>query len=89
MNPYAPPRAPEKDDPLQSARRDAAWALVLGIVSLVLCAPVTAPFAIWKAHRALRNGPSALAIVGLVLAGLGLASSAIFWFLAIWQYLSP
>ena len=77
-------------DPERTARRDANWALALGIVSLAICAPITAPFAFWKAIRALRvNGASAPAIVGIVCAILGLLSSALFWFLLIWQILTP
>ncbi len=89
-NPYEAPRAPPPGlAPDEAARRDATWALVLGIASLVFCAPMTAPFAFWKAARALRVGASGRATVAVVLAVLGLASSALFWFLAIWQFLTP
>ncbi|MBX3213586.1 MAG: hypothetical protein KF850_16220 [Labilithrix sp.] len=89
-NPYEPPitQAPALNAP-EAARRDANWALALGIASLVFCAPMTAPFALWKATRALRAGASGRATVALVLAALGLASSAFFWFLVIWQFLTP
>jgi hypothetical protein len=73
------------------ANRDASWALVLGIVSLVVCAPLTAPFAIWKGLRAMRVAPRppVRGVVGLALAFVGLFTSAVFWFLAVWQFLSP
>jgi hypothetical protein len=73
----------------EQAMRDASWALVLGAVSLLICAPVAAPFALWKATRALAKRGSSRAVVGIVLASLGLLSSTVFWFLAIWQFLSP
>jgi hypothetical protein len=89
-NPYeapgAPPTAPP---PADVAGRDAIWALVLGAASLVFCAPITAPFALWKASRAMRVGPSGTANVAIVLAVFGLLSSAFFWFLAAWQFLVP
>jgi hypothetical protein len=90
VNPYAPPNAgPPLPEPELAARRDATWAIVLGAASLVLCAPITAPFALWKAFRALRVRPFARAAVAIVFAVLGLLASALFWFLAIWQFLSP
>ena len=89
-NPYeAPLAAPPPVNEHDAARRDAAWALALGIASLVMCAPLTAPLAMWKASRALRVRPSGEATVGIVLAALGLLSSAVLWFLAIWQFLTP
>ena len=89
-NPY---EAPKAHAPLpnveQTARRDENWAIILGIISLVLCAPITAPLALWRAIRATHRRPSGRATVAIVLAVLGLLSSAFFWFLAIWQILSP
>ncbi len=89
-NPY---EAPKADVPLpsveQTARRDENWALILGIASLVLCAPITAPLALWKAIRAIHRRPSGRTTVAIVLAVLGLLSSAFLWFLVIWQILSP
>jgi hypothetical protein len=89
-NPY---EAPKANAPLlnveQTARRDENWALILGMASLVLCAPISAPFALWKAIRAMHIRPSGRATVAIVLAILGLLSSAFLWFLVIWQILSP
>jgi hypothetical protein len=89
-NPY---EAPKANAPLlnveQTARRDENWALILGMASLVLCAPISAPFALWKAIRAMHIRPSGRATVAIVLAILGLSSSAFLWFLVIWQILSP
>ena len=85
-NPYAPP---SEATSARGGDRDASWALALGIASVFLCAPITAPIAIWRAVLALRTGTSARAIVGLALAVFGLLTSALFWFLAIWQLLSP
>ncbi len=89
-NPYAAPKANAPFPSVeQTARRDENWALLLGIASLVLCAPITAPFALWKAVRATRVRPSGRATVAIVLSILGLWSSAFLWFLVIWQILSP
>jgi len=88
-NPYQAPQAVSPPpDAEQIALRDANWAIVLGIASLVLCAPITAPFALWKASRATRLRPWR-ATVAIVFAILGLLSSACLWFLVIWQLLSP
>jgi hypothetical protein len=71
------------------ATRDANWALGLAILSLFFCAPLTAPFAVWKASRALRLGASVTATAAIVLSVVGLVLSMFFWFLAIWQFLTP
>ncbi len=89
-NPYAPPVVQPRDLTRdESARRDANWGLALGIASLFMCAPLAAPLAMWKAIRALSVKSSWQATVAIVLAALGLLSSALFWFLVIWQFLSP
>jgi hypothetical protein len=89
-NPYEAPRTVSPlPDLEQAARRDENWAIILGMASLVLCAPVSAPFALWKAIRAMHIRPSGRATVAIVLAILGLLSSAFLWFLVIWQILSP
>jgi len=75
--------------PLEAARGDANWALGLAILSLFFCAPLTAPFALWKASRALRLGASGTATAAIVLSVVGLVLSLFFWFLAIWQFLTP
>jgi len=90
VNPYqAPEAAPPVGDPETAARREAGWALALGILSLFVCAPITAPFALWKASRALRLRPSGMATAAIVVAVFGLLTSLFFWFLAIWQFLTP
>lgn len=90
VNPYqAPEAAASAVDPEATARRDAGWALALGIVSLFICAPITAPFALWKASRALRSRHSGMATAAIVVAVFGLLTSLFFWFLAIWQFLTP
>jgi hypothetical protein len=85
-NPYAPPC---DGGPPHDGERDATWALVLGIGSVLFCAPITAPLAVWKGVRALRSGSSAKAVAGICFASFGLLTSALLWFLAIWQILSP
>jgi hypothetical protein len=85
-NPYAPP---SDGGPLDDVKRDANWALVLGIGSVFFCAPITAPLAVWRGVRASRSGFSAKAAVGIGFAAFGLLTAALFWFLAIWQFLSP
>ncbi len=89
-NPYAPPSAVSASTSVdRAARRDATWALVLGVSSLVLCAPVTAPLAIRKALRAKRAGASARATAAILFAAVGLFTSALFYFLAIYNFLQP
>ncbi len=88
-NPYAAPSAELAVDPRQIARSDARWALVAAIVSVFFCAPLTAPFALYKANRALKVGPSDAAVGAVFLAVVGLVTSAIFMALAVWQYLDP
>ncbi|HEY8078729.1 MAG TPA: hypothetical protein VIF62_31575 [Labilithrix sp.] len=92
-NPYAAPTAPSaataEQSPYATARRDGYWALGLALLSLVFCAPISAPFAIWKAVRALRVDSSGAAPIAIVIAIVGLLSSAFFWFITIWQFLSP
>ncbi len=89
-NPYEAPRAAVAEpDPRVAARRDAYWALGLALVSLVFCAPLTAPFAIWKAVRETRVDASGVGPIAIVIAIFGLLSSAFLWFVAIWQFLSP
>ena len=90
MNPYAPPTAAAPSpDPRDVARRDGWWALGLALFSLVFCAPITAPFAIWKAVRALRADASGVGAIAIFIAVVGLVSSAFVWFITIWQFLSP
>lgn len=85
-NPYAAPLAP---DAHENARRDANLALALAIASVLVCAPVLGPLAMWKAVGTLKTSRPWQGIAAIVLAGVGLASSAVFWFLALWQYLAP
>jgi len=85
-NPYAPPSG---DAPPPDVARDATWALALGIGSVFFCAPITAPFALWKGVRALRGGSSTKAVLGIAFAAFGWLLSAFLWFMAIWQFVSP
>jgi len=84
-NPYAAPSAPSN---VHQGKNDANVALVVALASVFFCAPILSPIALWKASRALKIASSWQGTLALVLAGLGLLSSAFFWFLAlIWQYL--
>lgn len=85
-NPYAAPSAPPN---VHQGKIDANVALVLALASVFFCAPILSPIALWKASRALRVASSWQGTMALVLAGLGLFSSAFFWLLAVWQYLAP
>ncbi len=89
MNPYEAPHEPNAPPPDDARGRDRFWAVFLAVVSLFFCAPLTAPFSLLKANRLLRRGPDGFAVVAIVLAIVGLVSSLLFWFLAIWQFLSP
>ncbi len=89
-NPYRPPLADAQSaDAAATARTEAAWALGAAILSLFVCAHVAAPYAIFKARRALKAGPSKRAFAAIVLASTGLLLSIVFWFFAIWQFLDP
>ncbi|MBI5534058.1 MAG: hypothetical protein HY898_15155 [Deltaproteobacteria bacterium] len=85
----APSDAVPRPSPQDDGKGDANWALGLAIASVVFCAPLTAPLALWKAIRSTRTRPYARATAAIVLAVFGLLTSAFFWFLAVWQYLSP
>lgn len=89
-NPYAAPAsAPDTTEAVANARTHATVALVLAGLAIFVLAPVLAPIAIVMAHRAGKVDPSWQGTATLVLAALALASSALFWFLFVWQLLAP
>lgn len=90
VNEYEAPHESGAAHPVDDGRsRDRFWALFLAIVSVVFCAPLTAPLSLFRANRLLKRGPDGYAVTAIVIAAFGFVTSLLFWFLAIWQFLSP
>lgn len=83
MNPYAAPTAPPQD-----VDKAANAALLYGLASILLCAPVTASLAFWKARQAKGTAHRGRVAMARALAALGLLSSVVLWFVVVWSFFS-